>query len=269
MIARAPSRPAVTVASYNIHSCLGTDGRRDPARVARVIREIDPDIIGLQEVDAGYWTAHGEDQLERLAGETGLQGVSGPTLKSSSGEYGNAVLSRWPVTEVRRFDLSLPGREPRGALDVTVQPAWGTVRMLVTHFGLRAAERFTQAGALIGLLEGERADIEVLAGDFNEWGPRRKTIRLLDARLGPSGAVRSWPSRFPLFALDRIWWQPRGAPVELRAHRSPAARRASDHLPVTARLRWAAAAGSIPAKQLFEPPPARLRGLRGVESGIC
>ncbi len=235
-----PSLPQsrILAASYNIHSCRGTDGRYDPDRVAGVIREIDPDIIGLQEVESGYWTGSGENQLDLLAQATGLHAVSGPTLQSARGHYGNAILTRWPVQDVRRIDLSVPGREPRGALDVCVRIDDQPLRMLVTHFGLAATERFAQAGALIGLLRDGRAGIRIVAGDFNEWASRRKTIRMLDEWFGDSGSVRTWPSRFPLFALDRIWVHPGKYLIDLRPHRSKQARHASDHLPLTARLSW-------------------------------
>ena len=73
-------------------------------------------------------------------------------------------------------------------------------------------------------------------GDFNEWRPRAKTIADLDAALGSAPLVRSFPARFPLLTLDRIWVRPRRALIDVRAQRSPLARVASDHLPVLARL---------------------------------
>lgn len=228
--------PSLSVATYNVHACVGMDGVRDPERVAQVIRELDADIVGLQEVDAGYWNAGGVDQLAVLARQTKMHAVAGPTLVERSKSYGNGLLSRRSPTRVQRLDLSVPGFEPRGALVADFDNDDRKMRVVVTHFGLSAAERRAQAERLLSLLDPRPGGIRILLGDFNEWAPRRRMTRLLSACFGPSGRMRTFPSRFPLFALDRIWVTPSTCVTTRRTIKTPLIRVASDHLPVVAEL---------------------------------
>jgi endonuclease/exonuclease/phosphatase family metal-dependent hydrolase len=231
--AEASAQPAIAVvATYNIHRCRGIDRRHDAARVASVIRELDADVIGLQEVDARYHIEDGDDQAEYLAEATGMSAVSGPALTHHRGTYGNAVLTRWPVKAVRRVEIGVIGREPRAVLDTDIEVAGVAMRVVVTHFGLRNSERRLQTEMLVRMLGPGDEGCTILLGDFNEWAPMGHTLRRLNAVLGRSPAVRSFPSRLPTLALDRIWVQPVSALVGLRAHRSRLACRASDHLPV-------------------------------------
>jgi endonuclease/exonuclease/phosphatase family metal-dependent hydrolase len=226
----APRR--AVVATYNIHRCIGSDWRHDADRVAGVIRELDADIVGLQEVDARYHIEDRDDQAEYLAGATGMSAVSGPALVHHRGSYGNAVLTRWPVKAVRRLEIGVIGREPRAVLDTDIDLGGIDVRVVVTHFGLRNSERRLQTEMLVRLL-GPRTDgCTIVLGDFNEWAPTGHTLRRLNSLLGRSPAVRSFPSRLPLFALDRIWVRPRAVLLGMQAHRSQLAGAASDHLPV-------------------------------------
>jgi endonuclease/exonuclease/phosphatase family metal-dependent hydrolase len=200
-----------------------------------VIEELGADIVGLQEVDARYHVEDGDDQAEYLAGATGMTAVSGPALVRHRGTYGNAVLTRWPVKEVRRVEIGVTGREPRAVLDTDIDVAGFDVRVIVTHFGLRNSERRRQTQMLMSMLGPRRHGCTVLLGDFNEWAPIGHTLRQLHAALGRSRGVRSFPSWLPVLALDRIWVHPASALARLEAHRSRLAARASDHLPV-----WAA-----------------------------
>jgi endonuclease/exonuclease/phosphatase family metal-dependent hydrolase len=227
----------VTVASYNVHRCIGIDGRYDPERIAAVLGEVDADVVGLQEVDT-HRDARGHlDQLDLLARLTGLTGVAGPTLLHARGRFGNAVLTRWRILAARRHDLSLPAREPRGAVDVDVAPPGSRVlRVIATHLGLRPGDRRFQVWRLLRAIGDDRDTPIVLLGDFNEWRPGASALRRLRARFGRSRAVRTFPSRRPLLALDRIWAQPASALRDVGVHRSPLAQVASDHLPVRATL---------------------------------
>lgn len=228
---------ALSVASYNVHQCVGRDGRCDPGRIAAVIGEISADVIGLQEVSSradGDTEAH---QLSYLAAKTGLEAVAGPTLTRGGAQYGNALLTRAPILDVRRLDLSFPGREPRGALDVDLAIRGQPLRVIVTHFGLSAAERRQQANRLLDALDAIRSPLTVLLLDLNEWVPGSRLIYRLNRRLGKVPAPRTFPSGFPLLPLDRIWVCPSETLLTLNVHRTSLSRLASDHLPVSARLK--------------------------------
>jgi endonuclease/exonuclease/phosphatase family metal-dependent hydrolase len=225
------------VASYNIHECVGGDGRRDPARIAEVLREIDADVIGLQEVDARPGETNASMQMQYLAAALGHHAIAGPTLQRFGGEYGNALLTRRPVLDVRHVDLTVYRREPRAALDVDLDVDGTPVRVVVTHLGLLPGERRTQVRRLLDRLGDDRSDIVVLCGDINEWFAVGRPLRWLHARLGRTPGIPTFPAAFPVFALDRIWVHPRAALAKQAAHASAAARRASDHLPMIADIR--------------------------------
>ncbi|HVY37579.1 MAG TPA: endonuclease/exonuclease/phosphatase family protein [Polyangia bacterium] len=231
-MSRPPSR--LRVASYNIHQCVGTDRRRDPARVAAVLREIDADVIGLQEVDARPGAATDSMQMQYLASALGLHAVAGPTIVRHDGHYGNALLSRRPVLDVRRVELTVYRREPRAAIDADVDVDGTAVRVIVTHLGLLPGERRIQVQRLLDVLAGHDGGTTVLCGDINEWFAVGRPLRWLNARLGRAAAVRTFPTPWPVFALDRLWVSPRAAAATVRAHVTPTSRVASDHLPLVA-----------------------------------
>src|SRR3989441_2020831 len=221
------------IASYNVHGCVGTDRRKDAARIAGVIPELDCDTIGLQEVDY---------RLDYIAGRVQMECVPGLTLLRHDGPYGNALLTRRKVLDVRRLSLGYGRREPRNALDVDLDVCGQKLRVIVTHLGLFAPERRWQVRKLIELVRETQERLVVL-GDINEWFPFSRPVRWFNRLLGHSVVERSFPSRWPLLALDRVWVRPRPALLALKAHRSVLAAAASDHLPVkaivaTQKLRW-------------------------------
>jgi endonuclease/exonuclease/phosphatase family metal-dependent hydrolase len=139
---------------------------------------------------------------------------------------------------VRRIDLSYPGdREPRGALQVDVNVQGTALRLLVTHLGLTARERAWQIQQLLKVLRPKAAGMVILLGDFNAWWPHAAPLRSLRRHFDAQQARRTFPSNFPVLALDRIWVCPARAATEVTTHRSPIARVASDHLPLVARIR--------------------------------
>jgi endonuclease/exonuclease/phosphatase family metal-dependent hydrolase len=223
------------VVSWNVHACVGTDGRRSPERVAAVLAEIDADAVALQEIDE-RGARPGGGQLKTLAQATGLRATSCRTLWGSCGGYGIALLTRHELRAARALDLSLPGSEPRRALDVDLDLSHTGVRLIVTHLGLRTRERRIQVLKLIRALD-DHADRPLLVlGDINEWRRWAAPLRLLRRRFGALPTVPSWPSWRPFMALDRIYVEPRAALVGLWAHATPLARVSSDHLPVVAQL---------------------------------
>ncbi|MGQ0655861.1 MAG: endonuclease/exonuclease/phosphatase family protein [Betaproteobacteria bacterium] len=214
------------IASYNVHGCVGTDGRKDATRIARVIEELGCDTVGLQEVD---------HRLDFIASRLGMQAIPGLTLTRHDGHWGNALVTRRRVKTVRRLGFTYTGREPRNALDVELEVEGETVRVVVTHLGLWPAERRFQVKKILDLLRHTpRHERAVVLGDINEWLPLGRPLRWMNGLLGHCPAERSFPSRWPLFALDRVWARPRHSLLALKAHRSTLAAVASDHLPVKA-----------------------------------
>ena len=225
------------VATYNVHRCVGTDGTHDPDRVAAVIRELDADVIGLQEVDANPAIEDGLDQVVYLAKATGLVGIPGPTLTRHYGGYGNALLTRLPVRGADLIDLSVADHEPRGAIDAEVDAAGVRCRVLVTHLGLRRAERHQQLTHLVAAPpRWPGPSLTVLLGDLNEWRGIGRLVRRVPSGFRFAGA-RSFPARTPLLPLDAIGVFPGDALQAIWAHASPLSRVASDHRPVCAALR--------------------------------
>src|SRR3954453_15743078 len=115
------------IASYNVHGCVGTDGRKDAARIAEVIRELECDTIGLQEVDY---------RLDYIGGRLGMQAVPGLTLVRHDGPFGNAPQTTRKGLDVRRLGPRYGGRDPPNALDFDLDVSGTRLRVIVTHLGL-------------------------------------------------------------------------------------------------------------------------------------
>ena len=222
----------IRIGTYNVHGFVGRDGRRDLGRVAGVIRSLGCRAIGLQEVDSrGAATTLVE--LERL---TGMRAVAGATITQADGDYGNALLTDVEVASIVRHDLSVSGREPRGALEVRLGGIDGAAfTVIVTHLGLKRGERRRQTERLVGLTAASDDQRPVvLVGDFNEWWPWAPPLRRLSRIFGNGRAVPTFPAHRPLLALDRVWAGPGSTIRDLRASSNAETRVASDHLPLTA-----------------------------------
>jgi endonuclease/exonuclease/phosphatase family metal-dependent hydrolase len=235
--------PSLRVVTYNIHTCVGVDRRYDPSRIVSVLREIDAEIACLQEVDARRGTERHADQWAYLGEATGCRVIPG-AIPDHRRRFGNAILTRFPVLAARAIDLTVADYEPRGAIDADLLVGGRVLRVIATHFGLRAGERRLQANRVMTAL-GERlpanrreADAVLLMGDLNEWRGRSGAIRAFDRRLGPSAAERTFPSWMPVLALDRIYADGPALLREVAVYRTPLARLASDHLPLVGTLGW-------------------------------
>jgi endonuclease/exonuclease/phosphatase family metal-dependent hydrolase len=165
-----------------------------------------------------------------------MEGIAGPTLLRETGDYGNGLLTRHRVVTTRRLDISIEKCEPRGALDVELDCDGWPLRVVATHLGLRPGERREQTQMLLRALEDQRPVATVLMGDLNEWYLWGQPLRWLHSHFQHTSSPATFPTRFPLFALDRIWVKPRRLLRQLTAHSTPLSRIASDHLPVTAEL---------------------------------
>lgn len=251
-------RPGGTlVASYNVHKCVGIDGRFDPGRIGQVIREIAPDVIALQEADKRFGARHGLLDLARLKDETGLVPVPVESANAAAhGWHGNVVLFRQGlVRDVHQ--VSLPGLEPRGALVVDIDLESGAaLRIVAAHLGLLRRSRSQQARMIIDLMRSRDERPTLLLGDLNEWRlGGRSALSALDAAFGAMPVpVPSFPAGLPLLALDRIIANRPEILSQVAVHDTPLARVASDHLPIKAFVDPAMAALPVSAPELMLVP---------------
>lgn len=228
----------ITIASYNVHKCIGIDKVFNPQRTADVISEIDADVIALQEADKRFGERSGLLDLGLLEKRHGLVPVPiTSTMPKGHGWHGNVLLFREGV--VRKVQqLSLPGVEPRGALVADLQFSSGPLRVIAAHFGLLKRSREQQAESILSALQEADTLPTLLIGDLNEWriGKRSSLASLRPIFNHVATAVPSFPSRFPVFALDRVLGAPHNLVTAVEVHNTPLARIASDHLPIKAHL---------------------------------
>ena len=226
----------LSVASYNIHKGVGTDRRRDLARTAAVLAEIGADIIALQEADTRFGTRRGLLDLASIRRDLGLIPVPLNGTGPAHGWHGNVLLVRDAlIHDVHQLDL--PGHEPRGAMVTDVMIGDHPLRVVNAHLGLLASARTLQAQALMQKLAQLPERPTLLMGDLNEWRSTSKALQTLGKHFEIAKPRPSFPSRYPMLALDRMMLTAHGALHDVKTHNSPLARRASDHLPITARLR--------------------------------
>ncbi|GAA5482960.1 endonuclease/exonuclease/phosphatase family protein [Haloferula sargassicola] len=246
------SAPAtLRVATYNVHSCVGLDGRVRPDRIARIINSLAPDLIGLQEIDVHRPRSGGLDQAHEIARRLDMEHVFHSMLEEHDERYGIAILSRHPFELVKKGLLTPPSKRPwreaRGAIWIKVrvpdfpQP----IHFVVTHFGLGRDERKRQAEILLGpeWLGGIPADEPViLGGDFNSgrrsvvWQRLAGSLAEAQAQFAGQRPRSTFPSMKPLVGLDHVFLSPHFRVREVLVPDSPMTVRASDHLPLLVEL---------------------------------
>ncbi|MCK8781407.1 endonuclease/exonuclease/phosphatase family protein [Rhizobium sp. NTR19] len=230
------ARPeGMVIASYNVHKCVGVDGKFDPSRISHVIREIGADVIALQEADTRFGERRGLLDLAWMERETGLLPVPVSGVAKAHGWHGNVIFFREGlVRDVHQ--MKLPGLEPRGALMTELEFKDGSnLRVIAAHLGLLNRSRQQQARMILDILQARDEKSTVLMGDLNEWRlGDRSSLNTLATVFGLPAAVPSFPSRLPVLALDRIMANRPGLIEKVMTHDSPLARLASDHLPIKA-----------------------------------
>ena len=232
----------IRVVTYNVHRGRGLDGRTKPDRIAAVLQEIDADVIALQEV-VGAGPRHG-GHAEAFGAALGMGWVMAPTRHLWSHQFGNVVLSKFPIAHHTRYNLSWKTCEPRGCMrvDLTLDDDV-TLHLYNVHFGTAILERRVQAERLAGIVSDRRVTgPKVVLGDFNEW-TRGPASALLSERLNGIDLAahlrrrRTYPGVFPLVHLDHIYHQGNVEVEKVELVRSRRALIASDHLPLVATLR--------------------------------
>ena len=234
------------VVTYNIHRSRGLDRRVRPARIVEVLREIDADIIALQEVLSLRGGAPEKDQARYISEQLGLSCAIGGTRLHKGAIYGNVVLSRLELLESTNYDISVRGREERGCMraDISANGA-GLLHIFNVHLGNAFLERRHQARKLINtaiLNNQQLAGTRIMLGDFNEW-TRGLTTRLLATHL-TSADIRAhlprsktYPGVLPFLHLDHIYFDDALKLDRMTLHKSRTALVASDHLPLVADFR--------------------------------
>lgn len=223
----------VSVVSYNIHKGLGADRRRDLARTAAVIAEIGADILALQEADTRFGTRRGLLDLDSIRRDLGLIPVPLAQNGAAHGWHGNLLLVKNALIQ-DIHPLILPGFEPRGAMVTDLEIAGRNLRVINTHFGLLPRSRSAQARAIIEKIASLDDRPTLLMGDLNEWRESASMLRTLGERFQIAAPKPSFPARYPIFAFDRILAS--DGLSDITPHDTALSRRASDHLPIKARL---------------------------------
>ena len=214
------------------------DGRVDWKRTAEVIRSLSPDLVALQEVDKNCSRSGSIDLTQELAEVLKMEGRFGKFMNFQGGQYGMAVLSRFPVT-FHQVHVLPRGAEPRCALEARVNPGqhWGEIRLFgIHHDWTRENLRVTQCESLLKKIGHERGSV-ILAGDFNA-GRKAQSVRLLvdsGFEILTNDPTNTFPSNNPKVEIDFI--MSKGLSFTRFTHKVVAEKIASDHRPVFVELK--------------------------------
>jgi endonuclease/exonuclease/phosphatase family metal-dependent hydrolase len=254
-----PDRTFLRVATYNVHGCVGLDGRLSPARIARVLLSLDADIVALQELDVGRSRSQAVDQAQIIADLLEMKMHFGAAIDVTGEKYGNAILSRWPM-ELRKAELLSPGggrHEPRGAVWATVTIGDESIDVLSTHLGLSQADRNRQLEVLLGddwPCAARSSARTILCGDLNSspgsavcrrLGQQFRDVQLADGQRG----LATWSAALPVRRIDHIFVGSGFRVLRTEVPRTRLTRVASDHLPLVVDLELAAVSHAEPGER--------------------
>lgn len=228
--------------TYNVHSCIGTDRKLDPARIADVIASCEPDIVALQELDVGRQRTGAVDQADAIASLLKMKALFHPAVHRAEEKYGDAILTSLPMRTRKTGALPSVG-EPRGAIWSEIVLEDIKIDVFNTHLGLRRGERMEQVNTLLGggwLGHPECRDgYRILMGDFNAVPASRAYKQLARAMTDGWKYARKRPrptfhSRCPVLRLDHIFLAGEMIAKNMHVVSTPFSRLASDHLPLVA-----------------------------------
>ena len=205
---------SLSLITYNIRKGKGASGRaRLSEAIGAALAQQAADVVLTQEVFHPRHASHGPAQSEHLGTVTGLESYYAPNKHRRIGHHGNATLTHLPVEEVENHDVSTNRVERRGVLYTRLRTHGRPLHIFNTHLGLNHRQRRHQICRIRKLIaERTRPDEPVLlAGDFNDWS--RRLDRVITSELGLENAfggtrcpsLRTWPSRRPVFNLDRVY----------------------------------------------------------------
>lgn len=223
------------IASYNIRKSVGLDRRRDPMRILGIIKELDADIVVLQEVDERLGRRPTTLEREKIEEHTGLIATNVAVNDVSLGWHGNAVLVRkdMAVRQIKR--IPLPGLEPRGAVNVEVEVSNTQVSIIGVHLGLLRTYRRRQLTEIHAQIPKQDLAHSLIIGDFNEWSPT-KGLDVLEEDFQIVSPGKTFHTAQPVAALDRLAL---GKSLQLHdagIKETGDSKIASDHLPIWAEI---------------------------------
>jgi endonuclease/exonuclease/phosphatase family metal-dependent hydrolase len=243
-------KQALRILTYNVHSCRCMDGRLSTHRIARVIAQYQPDVVALQELDAGMSRTEYLDQAHAISQYLEMEFHFHPAIHVEEERYGNAILTHLPIKLIKAGNLPLipnqPLFEPRGAIWVSVELNGVDVQIINTHFGFRTVEHLPQVNALLGDDWMGRANHKkpvILCGDFNFFpnSPAYKRVikYLQDSQLRLDGhrPLNTFSGRFPSARIDHIFTNPMFEVMKVQVPRTHLTLSASDHLPLIVDLK--------------------------------
>ena len=249
--------------TYNVHYCIGMDGRLSPARIARIIRQADVDVVALQELDVRRLRSGGHDQAHLIAQQLEMAHHFHPAWQLEEEQYGNAILRRLPIELVKHATLpnivrKWPFRsadidepygflQPRGAIWTELQVGGQKVHVINTHLGLLRQERLQQVEALLGPDWLDHPDCHgphILCGDFNA-GPKTPEYKVVQQRLQDAQEslaghrpLRTWLPQRPLRRIDHVFVSRECRVRHVAVPNSHLIRLASDHLPLIVEIEF-------------------------------
>jgi endonuclease/exonuclease/phosphatase family metal-dependent hydrolase len=233
----------IRIVTYNAHKCRGLDRQVRPERIAEVLRACNADVIALQEVVADASGPPEHNQPQFIASLLGKYEVHfGEARQHGGAPYGNAILSRIPVSSSQAYDLTRQGRERRGCLRVDVECDRQLLHLFNVHLGTSFFERRHQGRRLIStdvLGSKELKSPTIVVGDFNEW-TRGLASRLMSTQFSSVEAKlhlkrrRTYPGVLPMFHLDHFYFDRRLELASAKLVRTKLSKIASDHLPILA-----------------------------------
>ena len=236
--------PTFRVMTYNAHSCVGTDGKLEPGRIAEVIARANPDVVALQELDAGQSRSASVHQPAWLAEQLGMLVHFTPARCCDGGHYGNALLTRHPFSVWSEGGLRRRRDEERAVQWLKIQMPGLELSVINTHLSVHFRDRLLQIEQLLGaewLAKAESHVPLVVCGDLNssQFSPVYRKLRkdLVDAqRANGKRALPTFPSRMPFFRIDHLFTSRSIQVIRCEVRRDSLSMVASDHLPLLAEL---------------------------------
>jgi endonuclease/exonuclease/phosphatase family metal-dependent hydrolase len=223
------------IVSYNIHSGVGVDKIQNYRRIGELLKKHQVDFALLQEMDTRPAERNTSQDIIDLCGDHFTELIPSPALTDQHGWYGNAILSRFPVTHQTSFDVSLPGVQPRNIQKVEITTPDGPLCLINTHKGLKKKERKTQfamLGQYVDEFQKQHQMPLLLAGDFNEWQFFTRAFSRLNQSLQQQKVKATFPTFWPIFSLDRVWTNSQLKVIRCKVLKTPETRYFSDHYPI-------------------------------------